>query len=75
MYAEPPSLARVSPPHQLHDGGRVPSWFTFRGNRKVLGETSAKQGGGPRTIVWVLLASLALAGVAFVIVALGWYPT
>jgi hypothetical protein len=53
----------------------VPRWFRFRGDKKVLGETAARQGSGPRTVVWVLLASLTLAGLAFVIVALGWYPT
>ena len=50
-------------------------WFRLRGDKKVIGDTSARQGGGPRTIVWVLFASLMLAGLAFVIVALGWYPT
>ena len=53
----------------------MPRWFRFGGDKKVLGETSARQGGGPRTVVWVLVASLTLAGLAFVIVALGWYPT
>jgi hypothetical protein len=53
----------------------VPRWFRIRGNKKVLGDTSARQGTGPRTIAWVLLVSLTLAGLAFVIVAVGWYPT
>ena len=57
------------------DRGCVPGWFRFRGDKKVLGETAARQGSGPRAVVWVLLASLTLAGLAFVIVALGWYPT
>lgn len=53
----------------------MPRWFRIRGDKKVIGGKAARQGGGPRTIVWVLLASLALAGLAFIIVAVGWYPT
>lgn len=41
----------------------MPRWLT---------RTEARQGAGPRTMLWVLLASLALAGVAGVALALGW---
>ena len=40
--------------------------------RRWLTRTEARQGEGPRAMLWVLLASLALAGLAGFALALGW---
>lgn len=38
----------------------------------VLNQTEARQGGRPRTMLWVLLISLALAVIAGLVLGLGW---